>query len=443
MRISRSLSLTAIFVALIGGISQGHVSLIYPEGGETFTQDDTVVIEWVVAIDHGPCTWDLYYSSDSGMNWETLAMDLPKSQLTFNWVVPGDITTNGRIKVYMDNDIGEDYEDVSGDFTVQLIPVGIQVEIGDFYFDPQYIQVDIGDTVRWINLSASIMHTTTAVGGQWDSGTLSPGEYFDYIVGEEGVFDYLCSFHPGTMTGTIIAGRPDSVAADIQIADFSFVPGMVTVRPNSYVRWINLDNVVHTSTADDAGWDSGDIQPGGVFTLQFPDTGSYGYHCTPHPSMVGTVNVAGGFAYLIGDANMFNESIDLENPLTGPWRVGGDVTFLVNYFNIDSGNQPCLMHNPSAPNEGQINNGYFFASADATGDCQVLGGDVSRLVQFFSGNPDAIIRWCGFDRPDPEHYYPPYWLNNRGSGLEQPVPPLIQLPSGWPNCETQPPLDLK
>lgn len=150
------------------------------------------------------------------------------------------------------------------------------------------------------------------------------------------------------------------------------------------------------------------------------------------------LRAGGGYRYLAGDANMFNENVNPDDPQPGPWRVGGDVTFLVNYFDVGSGNQPCLIYNPNAPGEGAIDAGYFFASADATGDCQVLAGDVSRLVQYFSGSPDAPILWCGWDKPDPENYFPPLWLNNRGSGLPQPVPPLEELPSGWPNCQVPP-----
>ena len=144
------------------------------------------------------------------------------------------------------------------------------------------------------------------------------------------------------------------------------------------------------------------------------------------------------FAYLTGDANMSNEIVDPGNQLTGPWRVGGDVTFLVNYFDITSGNQPCLVYNPNNTDNypGGPVDGYFFASADATGEGLVTGGDVSRLVAYFGGT--AQIKWYGWDKPDPENYYQPMWLNNRGSGLEQPVPPLEDLPDGWPNCQVEP-----
>ena len=151
---------------------------------------------------------------------------------------------------------------------------------------------------------------------------------------------------------------------------------------------------------------------------------------------VGCGNIV--LAYLAGDANMYNETVDLGDPLTGPWRVGVDVTFLVSYFDVTSGNQPCLMYNPNNTDDypGGPVNGYYFASADATGEGLLTGGDVSRLVSYFGGT--AEIKWYGWDKPDPENYYRPLWLNNRGSGLEQPAPPLEDLPAGWPNCQTPP-----
>jgi len=163
----------------------------------------------------------------------------------------------------------------------------------------------------------------------------------------------------------------------------------------------------------------------GVWTAQV--TGNTVPYGPQTYSLIGDfgVNV---YAYLAGDANMYNEVVDIGNPLSGPWRLGGDVTFLVNYLDISSGNQPCLLHNPNAPTNIQ----YFYAPGDATGDCLVLGGDVSRLVQFFGGNPEALIMWCGFDQLDPENYYPPMWESNDDT------PSVEDLPPGWPNCQTPP-----
>jgi hypothetical protein len=101
------------------------------------------------------------------------------------------------------------------------------------------------------------------------------------------------------------------------------------------------------------------------------------------------------FEYRPGDANMW----------VGAWPpavLGGDVTYLVNYFG--GINPPCNLDG-------------FYCSADINGDCQVLGNDVTAFVNFFRGL--GTIQYC----PD----YPPAW----------PTPGDIpaEAPPGWPNCE--------
>lgn len=113
-----------IIILLVGGYAaKAHVVLDYPVGGETFNQGDTVDVQWHIAIQHDLQNWDLYFSDDGGTSWQVIELDLPPAQLNYLWVVPGDPTTQGRIKIYMDNS-GTDYEDQSGDFTIlaQTIP---------------------------------------------------------------------------------------------------------------------------------------------------------------------------------------------------------------------------------------------------------------------------------------------------------------------------------
>jgi len=59
----------------------------------------------------------------------------------------------------------------------------------------------------------------------------------------------------------------------------------------------------------------------------------------------------------------------------------------------------------------------FWASADISGDCTVIGGDVSALVGYLIGTNPEIL-YC----PD----YEPAWLEG--------VPD--DPPNGWPNCDT-------
>ncbi|MCD6162798.1 MAG: carboxypeptidase regulatory-like domain-containing protein [candidate division Zixibacteria bacterium] len=105
--------------------------------------------------------------------------------------------------------------------------------------------------------------------------------------------------------------------------------------------------------------------------------------------------VQGGYAYLPGDANMYNG-------LWPPMVIGGDVTYLVNYFKGQS--EACLLDG-------------FYASADANGDCVVMGSDVIRLVNYFRGT--TTIEYC--------QDFEPLW-----------PPAPDEAPAGWPNCETLP-----
>ncbi len=113
-----SFVLTVVASIVLMGSAAAHVALDYPVGGETFLVGETVEVQWHVVIPHDQENWDLYWSSDGGATWETIELDLPVEQLTYLWTVPDVITQQGRVKIYMDN-TGTDYEDSSGDFTIQ------------------------------------------------------------------------------------------------------------------------------------------------------------------------------------------------------------------------------------------------------------------------------------------------------------------------------------
>jgi hypothetical protein len=101
-----------------------------------------------------------------------------------------------------------------------------------------------------------------------------------------------------------------------------------------------------------------------------------------------------GLEYVPGDANMFAG-------LWPPTVIGGDVTYLVNYFRGLS--EPCILDG-------------FYCAGDANGDCLVIGGDVTFLVGYFRGL--STLGFC------PDH--PTAWESG---------PPSTE-PAGWPNCES-------
>ena len=113
----------------LGKLAVAHVALDYPTGEETFTQGDSIDIQWHILIPHDLQNWDLYFSDNGGTTWQTIALDLPPAQLDYTWEVPSPTTGQGRIRIYMDNS-GTDYEDQSGDFTILALVVPTLSEWG-------------------------------------------------------------------------------------------------------------------------------------------------------------------------------------------------------------------------------------------------------------------------------------------------------------------------
>ena len=84
-----------------------------------------------------------------------------------------------------------------------------------------------------------------------------------------------------------VAGEVETKTVDIE--GFAFSPDMVVVLNGTTVTWTNLDADNHTVTADDGAFDSGWIEQGESFSYTFDTLDTFPYHCTPHPSMTGSV----------------------------------------------------------------------------------------------------------------------------------------------------------
>lgn len=81
----------------------------------------------------------------------------------------------------------------------------------------------------------------------------------------------------------------DAAGAVVSVRDFSFTPATVAVAPGQSVTW--EFGSLHTTTSDQRFWDSGDRGAGASYAVAFRDAGTFGYHCTMHPSMTGRVVV--------------------------------------------------------------------------------------------------------------------------------------------------------
>ncbi|TLS48476.1 hypothetical protein FE782_30540 [Paenibacillus antri] len=81
-------------------------------------------------------------------------------------------------------------------------PVRHVVEIVDFAFSQDRLEINAGDTVVFVNKDA-VGHTATAEDGSFDTGILKQGEEKEVTFAEAGEFPYICTPHPG-MKATIL-----------------------------------------------------------------------------------------------------------------------------------------------------------------------------------------------------------------------------------------------
>ena len=136
-----SVILSFIFSLFLFNIcAEAHVALDFPVGGETFESGSTITVRWHAEIDHGPCNWDLYLSSDGGSTWQVIILDIPKEQTTYDWTVPQISTQQAEIRVVQDNQSGMPYDDYSGVFTIEVTTGIIQnnVQVHSYKLFPAY-----------------------------------------------------------------------------------------------------------------------------------------------------------------------------------------------------------------------------------------------------------------------------------------------------------------
>ena len=81
-----------------------------------------------------------------------------------------------------------------------------------------------------------------------------------------------------------------NVVADNGVQSFS--PNPATLPAGQMVVWRNVDNVTHRVVLNNGSVDTGNLAPGASSRPVAVNTASAPYHCSIHPSMVGTLNAA-------------------------------------------------------------------------------------------------------------------------------------------------------
>jgi plastocyanin len=89
-------------------------------------------------------------------------------------------------------------------------PVGgvVPVTYEGISITPAKITVKAGATLKWTNLDATLHNVAITSGPvRFSSPTFNKGGSYKATFTKPGVYHYLCTFHPATMTGTITVAR--------------------------------------------------------------------------------------------------------------------------------------------------------------------------------------------------------------------------------------------
>ncbi|MCA1005541.1 cupredoxin domain-containing protein [Rhodococcus hoagii] len=97
----------------------------------------------------------------------------------------------------------------------------------------------------------------------------------------------------GCSSGEADAGG-GAPAAVIEVKNMSYTPAQVTIEKGQTVQWKFDDSGLPHDVAGEgplAGELKSELLTTGTYEYTFDDAGTFDYHCTPHPMMVGTVVV--------------------------------------------------------------------------------------------------------------------------------------------------------
>jgi len=131
-RLVLGIGCVAFFLTLFAGQAHAHVALDSPNGGERFEAGSVAQIVWHDSVNHGPATYDLWYSiSGPEGPWMVIESGLERSgstNETFDWVVPATPSNQVRIQVFQNNSQDDDYSDMSdSDLAIVMASTVLQV----------------------------------------------------------------------------------------------------------------------------------------------------------------------------------------------------------------------------------------------------------------------------------------------------------------------------
>jgi plastocyanin len=106
-------------------------------------------------------------------------------------------------------------------------------------------------------------------------------------------YDCLRAFAAGAAVCCAVYGAfAASGETKVDIDNFTFNPGTITVRVGTTVEWENNDDIPHSIVESTTGkFHSAALDTDDKFSFTFTQAGTFDYFCGLHPHMVGKVVV--------------------------------------------------------------------------------------------------------------------------------------------------------
>ena len=88
-------------------------------------------------------------------------------------------------------------------------------------------------------------------------------------------------------------GQARAAGAEVHIDNFTFEPGVLTIAAGTVVTWVNRDDIPHTVVDRDRPREvrSPVLDTDDHYSRTFAMAGRFGYFCSLHPHMQGTIVV--------------------------------------------------------------------------------------------------------------------------------------------------------
>lgn len=87
-------------------------------------------------------------------------------------------------------------------------------------------------------------------------------------------------------------GDSGAPAVTVRVENMAYTPASVTIKKGETVEWVFDDNgLPHDVVESGSELFRSELVTEGTYSYTFEEAGTFDYHCTPHPMMLGTVVV--------------------------------------------------------------------------------------------------------------------------------------------------------